>query len=177
MEYHRGALDQALAAFDRATALDPNKAEPAYNRANTLRDLGRFDEALRGYDRAIALGDAINAPINKSLLLMLLGDYDQGLPLYETRWRSADPASPRRSIRRSGTARGGWPARPCCCAPNRALATACRCSATRRSSPRPAHGCWYRFRRCWSGSRAPRRGWPRCCRWTNPRPRRTSSVP
>jgi tetratricopeptide (TPR) repeat protein len=88
-EADAGALEAALAAFDRSLALDPAKAEAAYNRGNVLRDLGRFDEALAAYDRAIALGDPVNAPINKALLLMLLGDYEQGLPLYETRWRSA----------------------------------------------------------------------------------------
>jgi tetratricopeptide (TPR) repeat protein len=84
----QGDLEAALAALDRALALDPARADAAYARGNVLRDLGRFDAALKAYDRAIALGDPVNAPINKALLLMLLGDYDQGLPLYETRWRS-----------------------------------------------------------------------------------------
>lgn len=88
-EADRDALEEALTAFDRAAALDPANVEPAFNRGNILRDLGRFEEALKAYDQALALGDPINAPINKALLLMLLGDYEQGLPLYETRWRSA----------------------------------------------------------------------------------------
>jgi hypothetical protein len=83
-----GALEAALSAFDRSLECDPTMASAAYGRANVLRDLGRFQEALKAYDRAIALGDQVDAPINKALLLMLLGDYDQGLPLYETRWRS-----------------------------------------------------------------------------------------
>lgn len=87
-EADQGAPEDALAAFDRALALDAARADAAYGRANVLRDLGRFDEALKAYDQAIALGDRVDAPINKALLLMLLGDYEHGLPLYETRWRS-----------------------------------------------------------------------------------------
>jgi tetratricopeptide (TPR) repeat protein len=87
-EADQGAPEAALGAFDRALQLDPGLADAAYGRANVLRDLGRFEEALKAYDQAIALGDQVDAPINKALLLMLLGDHDQGLPLYETRWRS-----------------------------------------------------------------------------------------
>ena len=85
---HAGDLGAALEAFDRALSLEPVHAGAAYNRGNVLRDLGRFEAALAAYDQAIGLGDAVNAPINKALVLMLLGDYERGLPLYETRWRS-----------------------------------------------------------------------------------------
>src|ERR1700744_3232550 len=62
-------------------------AEAARVRGDTLRYRGRFDEALAAYDEAIALGDPVRAPVQKARLLMLLGDTQQGLPLYETRWR------------------------------------------------------------------------------------------
>lgn len=108
-EADQGRLEAALSAFDRALALQPAKADAAYARGDVLRDLGRFDEALKAYDRAISLGDAVDAPINKALLLMLLGDHEQGLPLYETRWRSAqsDVAAPLDPALWSGRARLG----------------------------------------------------------------------
>ena len=67
-----------------------SEAEAARRRGDVLRDLGRFDEARAAYDQAIALGDGIRAPVDKARLLMLLGDHEQGLPLYETRWRSPE---------------------------------------------------------------------------------------
>jgi tetratricopeptide (TPR) repeat protein len=88
VEADLGAYEAAISAFDRALALHPGKVEAAYARGDALRDLGRYDEALKAYDQAIALGDQVHAPVNKALVLMLLGDHDQGLPLYETRWRS-----------------------------------------------------------------------------------------
>ena len=41
--------------FDRALALRPDNPEDLCNRGGVLADLGRLDEALAGYDRAIAL--------------------------------------------------------------------------------------------------------------------------
>ena len=63
------------------------EAEAARLRGDTLRYRRRFDEALAAYDEAIALGDQVRAPVHKARLLMLVGDHDRGLPLYETRWR------------------------------------------------------------------------------------------
>lgn len=48
-------LDEAVARYDAAIALDPEYAEAHYNRGNALRELGRFDDALASYERAIAI--------------------------------------------------------------------------------------------------------------------------
>jgi tetratricopeptide (TPR) repeat protein len=48
-------FQQALNLFDVALALDPDH-HPAWNeRSNVLYDMGRFTDALPGYDRALAL--------------------------------------------------------------------------------------------------------------------------
>jgi len=44
-----------LLCYERAIELKPDYAEAHRNRAETLRDLGRLDEALAAYERAIAL--------------------------------------------------------------------------------------------------------------------------
>lgn len=83
-------LDEALASFDTALALRPD-ADIHTNRGNALKDLGRLDEAVASYDRAIALepGHA-DSHWNKAFALLLQGDFERGLPLYEWRWESGE---------------------------------------------------------------------------------------
>lgn len=52
----------ALAAFDRALAVDPDDVEILYQSANMLINLGRLDEAVLRLDRAIALAPYYPAP-------------------------------------------------------------------------------------------------------------------
>ena len=47
--------EASVASHDKAIALRPNDAGAFSNRGNALRDLGRHEEALASYDRAIAL--------------------------------------------------------------------------------------------------------------------------
>src|SRR5262249_31058613 len=56
-------------------------------RAVALKYLRRFDEALACFDKAL-LCDPASPHIknNKGALLLLLGEYGQGLELYEFRW-------------------------------------------------------------------------------------------
>jgi tetratricopeptide (TPR) repeat protein len=51
-----GQLDSALAEFDRALALNPHYVEAHLNRAVTLNDLGRCDEATAAFAAAQDLG-------------------------------------------------------------------------------------------------------------------------
>lgn len=48
-------LDEALAAYEQAVALDPNNATAWYNKVVVLRDLKRPDEALAAYQQALML--------------------------------------------------------------------------------------------------------------------------
>ena len=82
--------EAALAAYDQAVALKPDYVDAHGNRGNALKDLRRFDEADTSYDRAIAINpDYAKAYWHKSLLKLLLGDYEQGWRLYEWRWKTA----------------------------------------------------------------------------------------
>ena len=81
-----GRLDEALASYDKALILNPGFADAHGNRGIALQDLGRLDEALASYDRALTIKpDNANAQFSKSGLLILLGNYLEGWPLYE--WR------------------------------------------------------------------------------------------
>jgi len=55
---------EALAAFDRAVALDPNNALAWNNRANALRAAGRRDEARAAYETALRLAPGDPDPRN-----------------------------------------------------------------------------------------------------------------
>ena len=79
-------FDEALKDYDKAIQLKPNDAKVYNNRGNALKDLKRFDEALKDYDKAIQLKpDYPAANWNKSLLKLLLGEYEEGWQLYESR--------------------------------------------------------------------------------------------
>ena len=80
--------DEAIASCDRAIALRPDLAEAFVNRGNALHEVLRLDAAVASYDRARALNPACtDAQWNKSLVLLLGGNYEQGWPLYEWRWK------------------------------------------------------------------------------------------
>lgn len=84
----QGRAEEALAVNDRVIASNPNP-ETWCDRGAILCMLRRYDEALAAYDKSLALlpkyGDAY---WNKSLLLLLLGRYEEGWKLFEWRWRS-----------------------------------------------------------------------------------------
>jgi hypothetical protein len=65
-----------------------------------LRDNGRFDEALAALDRAIACDrDAPEPHINRGLVLLLLGRWEQAWPEHEWRLRSSEMARYDRTLR------------------------------------------------------------------------------
>ena len=81
--------DEALAHYDKALSLKANYHEAWTNKGVTLHELKRYDEALAHYDKALSLKpDYADASWNKSLTLLLQGDFENGLPLYESRWDS-----------------------------------------------------------------------------------------
>ena len=49
-----GRKEEAVEALDSALAVRPDNAEDLCNRATLLAELGHIDEALAGYERAIA---------------------------------------------------------------------------------------------------------------------------
>src|SRR5262245_26425592 len=81
---HDELYDEALAAYDRILALEPNVAEIHNNRGLVLARLGRHGEALDSYDRALALKAAFpDAHTNRGTALHELSRYDDALAAHD----------------------------------------------------------------------------------------------
>jgi tetratricopeptide (TPR) repeat protein len=79
-------LEDAVAAYSEAIALDPDTgivAQAYVNRSRVLGDLGRFDEAIADATAAIALdpdtGIVAQAYVNRSRVLGDLGRFDEAI--------------------------------------------------------------------------------------------------
>jgi Flp pilus assembly protein TadD len=80
-------FDEAIAHYEKALILKPDYAECWVNKGWVLHELKRFDEAIAHYDKALSLRpNYYEAAWNKSLSLLLQGDFENGLLLYESRW-------------------------------------------------------------------------------------------
>ncbi len=89
-----GKLEQALDSFNQALRLNKENPETLNNKGLLLVDMHRFDEALACYQQAINLAPETDEVYwNQSHLHLLLGDYKQGWPLYEYRWKSVQKAT------------------------------------------------------------------------------------
>ena len=86
---NRGKPEEALADFNRAIKIDPQKADGYLGRANTLNTLGRYNDALEDYDRAmevepdLAKSTLANAYINRGSAYSQLGQYKKAIADYE----------------------------------------------------------------------------------------------
>jgi tetratricopeptide (TPR) repeat protein len=79
--------DEALEAYQEATQADSNYAAAWSNMGNTLSALKQTAQAINAYDRSIEIDPTYsNAYWNKSLAQLLLGNYEEGLQNYESRW-------------------------------------------------------------------------------------------
>lgn len=88
------AYAEALETCDRALAAGALDADIHANRAIALQNLGRFDLAAAGYRHALEhTPDHPLARFHAGLLALMLGRYDEGWPLYETRLASAGVAT------------------------------------------------------------------------------------
>ena len=95
----QGHFDDALASYDRAIDIRPDYPQAFSSRGNALKELKRLDSALASFDQAIKLDPACGlARLNKSLVLLLKGDFAEGLPLYESRWEQPDVEKYRRQF-------------------------------------------------------------------------------
>jgi tetratricopeptide (TPR) repeat protein len=85
------APQQALECFDKFLSAVPEHAEALVQRAEALEKLGRDDEALADYNRAIAADEKlVIAHLHKGGLLNRLKRYDEALKSYEQALQAQD---------------------------------------------------------------------------------------
>jgi tetratricopeptide (TPR) repeat protein len=83
----KGAFHQSLEMLLHALDLQPDYLDAAINQGNVLAALRRFDESRRCFDQVLFVDPSNQlAKWNKSILCLLMGDYQTGWPLYETGW-------------------------------------------------------------------------------------------
>jgi tetratricopeptide (TPR) repeat protein len=87
----QGKLDEAVACCQRALELKPDYAEAHNSVGNILTDQGKLDEAVACCQSALELKPELAAAHwNRSLLRLLSGNFADGWPEYEWRWRMKD---------------------------------------------------------------------------------------
>ena len=85
-----GRVEEAIVAYSQAITCNPASAEAYSNRGVAWQYLRRIPEALADFGAAIARTPGhVEARWNRALVRLLQGDYLQGWPDYELRWRSA----------------------------------------------------------------------------------------
>lgn len=82
-------LEEALDHVDRALALDPGRRDGMFNRVAILHGLGRHREAVTAARQALARWpDDADLHNNLALMLLLLGEFEDGWAEHEWRMRS-----------------------------------------------------------------------------------------
>ncbi len=75
---------EAIASYDRALEIKPDKHEAWVNRGISLHRLGRYEEAIASYDRALEIKpDKHEAWNNRGNALAFLGRYEEAIASYE----------------------------------------------------------------------------------------------
>jgi tetratricopeptide (TPR) repeat protein len=84
----RGHFAEAIAHLEHALRLKPDYAEALGSLATTLLEQGKLDEALICFDQALRVRpDFAEAHYNRSVLVLLRGDFEHGWPEFEWRWQ------------------------------------------------------------------------------------------
>jgi Flp pilus assembly protein TadD len=82
-------LDEALAHYNRALQLKPKAAETYVNYGIIYKRLGRLEDSERAYQRALELKpDYAAAHLGLATLKLLHGDFENGWPEFEWRWKT-----------------------------------------------------------------------------------------
>ena len=94
-----GRMEDAVAAYQRALELKPDYANASFNLGFALGQFGRYAEARAACRRASELDPSHTlADFTRALYHLVEGEFEQGWPLYEVRWRTPEFTAPRRNF-------------------------------------------------------------------------------
>jgi tetratricopeptide (TPR) repeat protein len=84
----QGQLAAAEACYEEALRLNPRHAEAHTNLGSAFKEQGRPEEAVAAYELALALEpESVSTRWNRSLAWLQMGNFAQGWPEYEWRWK------------------------------------------------------------------------------------------
>jgi len=84
-----GRLDDAVAAYEESIRAQPDFAVAYCNLGNTQKEKQQFESAVASYIRATTLSpDFAEAHWNRSLVHLLVGEFEAAWPLFEWRWKA-----------------------------------------------------------------------------------------
>ena len=91
----QGRFDEAIAFLQQTILTHPNHPDLHHNLGSILHDCGRVREAIKHYDKAITLNpDFVEAHWNRSMALLLIGDFQRGWADYEWKWKRTGKSRP-----------------------------------------------------------------------------------
>lgn len=90
-------LEESVDALEKAQRLNPADVRVCNNLGVTLKQLGRLGESMWHLNEAVRIAPGFaEARLNRAMLLLLTGDFEQGWPEYE--WRPKCAVSPWRPL-------------------------------------------------------------------------------
>ncbi|MEN3069277.1 tetratricopeptide repeat protein [Uliginosibacterium sediminicola] len=94
-----GREQEALASYAQALQKRPAFPEALNNRGVALKELNCLQDALDDFARALQITpDYAEALVNRGMTLLLMGQFDPGWRLYESRWQQAEVFGQQRSF-------------------------------------------------------------------------------
>jgi tetratricopeptide (TPR) repeat protein len=75
---------EAIASYDKALSIKPDKHDAWFNRGIALYKLGKYEQAIASYDKALSIKpDKHEAWNNRGIALYKLGEYEQAIASYD----------------------------------------------------------------------------------------------
>jgi tetratricopeptide (TPR) repeat protein len=88
-------LDEAVVCYRQALHFKPDYADALNNLGNALQAQGKPAEALECYHQVLRLKpDHAQAHLGRALIWLQGGDFEQGLPEFEWRWKGPESSRP-----------------------------------------------------------------------------------